>query len=80
MAVQTIGELKKALAEFPDDMPIAIYRSDMGKNGYQSDVFLHTDKMMEISKCVYDVSSKTSYTYPVLVSNSTEGQLYLKIS
>ena len=65
MKIKTVGELKKLLADMPDDTPIVAYQSNMEKSGYMQGMWADKKKMAKSVKHTIDAFDYTPYSYEV---------------
>lgn len=65
--MKTVGDLKKFIDNLPDNMPLAIYRSDMETSGYRNNLSCKVTNMTKDTKYTWDRFDGTDYSYEVLV-------------
>lgn len=80
MRMMTVGELKEAIKDLPDDSPIISYQSDMEKSGYQGISGVNSMLMVTEKRETYDAFDYTPYSYTVFSpSKDDTGTLCLVI-
>lgn len=60
---KTVGELKKLLADIPDNTPIVQYHSDMERSGYMPGGYLRKEAFNPVTKQTWDRFDGTDYSY-----------------
>ena len=65
MIIENVGELKKLLADIPDDTPVAQYRENMETSGYFNNCYINIRKATKVKKHTYDRFDGTDYSYEV---------------
>ena len=76
--MKTVGELKEAIKDLPDDMKLIMYKSNMETSGYQNSVYASVDNMVTETKHTWDRFDGTHYDYEVYTSDK-DGEKCLKI-
>ena len=65
MRVYSVGELKKILAEIPDDTKVVAWQQDMERCGCRPGASFSLDKRSPVERRTYDRFDYTDYTYTV---------------
>lgn len=65
MRVYSVGELKKILAEIPDDTKVVAWQENMETCGCRLGASFSLDKRSPIERRTYDRFDYTDYTYTV---------------
>lgn len=79
MRVYSVGELKKILAEIPDDTKVVAWQQDMERCGCRPGASFSLDKRSPVERRTYDRFDYTDYTYTVYEQDEKNGELVLTI-